>query len=202
MASSTKLKDESSRFISSLLLTALEGCQQGDMELAERLGLSIETMQKLDRLKADQIFSISGTYVRDSNALEVLTIDTKRISKIIELAAQEKKQFEMIDEFLRRGACKTMMAELFGMRSTQVASRKKFLNLPTVKGRLPISTIEEQRKIYDAWLSSMNIPGIRERLLYVARKTGLSLSKVYREVQEIERVQNSTPSTLKKSICA
>lgn len=202
MAASSKLKDESSRFISSLLLTALEGCQQGDMELANRLGLSIETMQKLDRLKADQIFSISGTYVRDSTALEVLTIDTHRISKIIELAAQEMKQFEMIDEFLRRGACKTMMSELFGMRSTQVASRKKFLNLPTVKGRLPISTIEEQRKIYDAWLASINIPGLRERLLYVARKTGLTLSKVYREVQEIELVQNSTPSTLKKSICA
>ena len=59
MALSTKLKDESSRFISSLLLSALEGCQQGDMELAERLGLSIETMQKLDRLRADQKFNHS-----------------------------------------------------------------------------------------------------------------------------------------------
>ena len=202
MALSTKLKDESSRFISSLLLSALEGCQQGDMELAERLGLSIETMQKLDRLRADQIFNISGNYVRDLSALEVFQIDSSKISRIIELAAEETRQYEMIDEFLRRGACKTMMAELFGMRSTQVASRKKFLNLPTVKGRLPVSTLEEQRQIYDAWLDSIKIADYRERLLYVARATNLSMSKIYREVQEIEDITNQSTQSKKTKICA
>lgn len=202
MALSTKLKDESSRFISSLLLSALEGCQQGDMELAERLGLSIETMQKLDRLRADQIFNISGNYVRDLSALEVFQIDSSKISRIIELAAEETRQYEMIDEFLRRGACKTMMAELFGMRSTQVASRKKFLNLPTVKGRLPVSTLEEQRQIYDAWLDSIKIADYRERLLYVARATNLSMSKIYREVQEIEDITNKSTQSKKTKICA
>ncbi|MFG0449347.1 STY4526/YPO1902 family pathogenicity island replication protein [Shewanella sp. YQ_9] len=202
MALSTKLKDESSRFISSLLLSALEGCQQGDMELAERLGLSIETMQKLDRLRADQIFNISGNYVRDLSALEVFQIDSRKISRIIELAAEETRQYEMIDEFLRRGACKTMMAELFGMRSTQVASRKKFLNLPTVKGRLPVSTLEEQRQIYDAWLDSIKIADYRERLLYVARATNLSMSKIYREVQEIEEITNKSTQSKKTKICA
>lgn len=202
MALSTKLKGESSRFISSLLLSALEGCQQGDMELAERLGLSIETMQKLDRLRADQIFNISGNYVRDLSALEVFQIDSSKISRIIELAAEETRQYEMIDEFLRRGACKTMMAELFGMRSTQVASRKKFLNLPTVKGRLPVSTLEQQRQIYDAWLDSIKIADYRERLLYVARATNLSMSKIYREVQEIEEITNKSSQSKKTKICA
>ena len=202
MALSTKLKDESSRFISSLLLSALEGCQQGDMELVERLGLSIETMQKLDRLRADQIFNISGNYVRDLSALEVFQIDSRKISRIIELAAEETRQYEMIDEYLRRGACKTMMAELFGMRSTQVASRKKFLNLPTVKGRLPVSTLEEQRQIYDAWLDSLKIADYRERLLYVARATNLSMSKIYREVQEIEEITNKSSQSKKTKICA
>lgn len=202
MALSTKLKDESSRFISSLLLSALEGCQQGDMELVERLGLSIETMQKLDRLRADQIFNISGNYVRDLSALEVFQIDSRKISRIIELAAEETRQYEMIDEYLRRGACKTMMAELFGMRSTQVASRKKFLNLPTVKGRLPVSTLEEQRQIYDAWLDSIKIANYRERLLCVARATNLSMSKVYREVQEIEEITNKSSQSKKTKICA
>ncbi|MDF1746475.1 MAG: hypothetical protein P1V19_22450, partial [Gimesia sp.] len=96
MALSTKLKDESSRFISSMLLSALEACRQGDVELAEGLGLTIETMQKLDRLKADQIFNISGNYVRDVCALEVLRIDGVKISRIIELAAEETKQYEMM----------------------------------------------------------------------------------------------------------
>lgn len=202
MALSTKLKDESSRFISSILLSALEACRQGDVELAEGLGLTIETMQKLDRLKADQIFNISGNYVRDLCALEVFQIDAVKISRIIELAAEETKQYEMIDEFLRRGACKTMMGELFGLRSTQVASRKKFLNLPTIKGRLPVSTLEEQRLVYDAWLASIKISDYRERLLFVARKTELSMSKIYREVLEIEEITNTPSPTKKSNACA
>ena len=95
-----------------------------------------------------------------------------------------------------------MMAELFGMRSTQVASRKKFLNLPTVKGRLPVSTLEEQRQIYDAWLDSIKIADYRERLLYVARATNLSMSKIYREVQEIEEITNKSTQLKKTKICA
>ena len=197
MAINIRLKDDSSRFISSLLLSALEGCQQGDMELADKLGLSIETMQKLDSLKAEQIFSVSGNYVRDLCAFEFLNVDSMRISRIIEIAAEETKQYEMIDEFLRRGACKSMMAELFGIRSTQVASRKKFLNLPTVKGRLPASTLEEQHLIYDAWLASIKTADFRERLLYVAKNTGLSISKVYRDIQEIEKIQNIPSNTRK-----
>lgn len=186
----TRLKDESSRFISSLLMKALEDCQQGDLAIAESLGLTIETMQKLDRLRADQIFSLSGTYVRDLS-IDVLKIDSNRMAKIIDLASEETRQNDMVDEFLRRGACKAMMLALFGMRSTQVACRKKFLNLPTIKGRLPVSTLEEQRQIYDAWLQSLKIIGHRERLLNVARLTNLSLSKIYREVQEIEVIRNS-----------
>lgn len=202
MALSTKLKDESSRIISSLLLSALEACRQGDVDLAVGLGLSIETMQKLDRLKADQIFNISGNYMRDLCALEVFRIDSAKISRIIELAAEETKQYEMIDEFLRRGACKTMMGELFGMRSTQVANRKRFLNFPTIKGRLPVSTLEEQRQIYDAWLASLKVADYRERLLYVARETDLSMSKVYREIQEIEEITNTPRPTRNNKICA
>src|SRR5690606_34395617 len=167
MALNNKLKDESSRAISSLLVTALEACRQGDVEFAEGLGLSLETMQKLDSLKADQIVNISGNYVRDLCALEVFRIDAAKISRIIELAVEETKLYEMIDDYLRFGACKKMMGELFGMRSTQVANRKKFLNLPTVKGRLSVVTVEEERRIYDSWLASIKTPDYRRRLLTV-----------------------------------
>lgn len=202
MALKTKLKDESSRFISSLLLSALEACREGDIELAETLGLSIETMQMLDRLKADQICNISGKYVRDLCAVEFIQIDSEKVSRMIELAASEKKQYEMADEFLRRGACKMTMRDLFGMHPKYFWGRRKFLSLPTIKGRLPASSLEEQRQIYDSWLASIKIADYRERLLYVARDTGLSMSKIYREVQEIEEITNTPSPTKKSSICA
>jgi len=202
MTLNSRLKEESSRLVSSLLVSALEACRQGDVDLAEGLGLSIETMQLLDRLKPDQIANLSGNYMRDLCTLEVFRIDSARISRIIEIAAQESKTFEMIDEYLRRGACKKMMGELFGLRSTQIANRKKFLSLPTIKGRLSVCTVSEERAIYDSWLATIKIPDYRLRLLTVARSTELTLSKIYRVVQEIEEITNPTKSCNSNKICA
>lgn len=192
-----KLREESSRFISNLLIAAIEACQTGDMDLPNKLGLSIQTLRKLDQLRADQISSISGNYVRDLAALDILKIDEERISMIVDLAAKQREEWSLVDEYLRRGACKTMMADLFGLRSTQVASRKKFLNLKTVKGRLKVSTAQEQRLIYDAWLESIKISDFRERLIYVGRKTNLSMSMIYREAQEIEKISNTKKTSLR-----
>jgi hypothetical protein len=198
MALNNKLREESSRAISSILITALEACRQGDVELVEGLGLSLETMQKLDTLKADQIANISGNYMRDQSVMDLFQFNKEKMAKIIEIASEETKQFEMVDEYLRRGACKKMMNELFGMRSTQVANRKRFLSIPTVKGRITVTTLDEQREIYNFWLASIKTPDYRERLLIVSKETGLMLSKVYREVLVIEEIQNQS----NKRICA
>jgi len=192
MALNNKLREESSRAISSILVTALEACRQGDVELVENLGLSLETMQKLDMLKADQIANISGHYMRGQSVMDVFKFNSDKMAKIIELASEETKLFEMVDEYLRRGACKKMMSELFGMRSTQIANRKKFLNLPTVKGRITVTTLDEQRQVYGSWLASIKTPDYRERLLCVSKETGLMLSKIYREVLVIEEIQNQS----------
>ena len=204
MLNTNKLKDETSKFISSILVSALEGCRQGNAELAEHLGLSNETMKKLDDLKADQIANVSCSYMRNINTFEIFQLDPEKISKFIELAVEEKKEYDMIDEYLSRGACKSMMYELFGWRSTHVAARKKFLGIKTPKGRHKTSTLSEQEKIYDAWLTSIKIADYRERLLFVARRTDLTLAKIYKEVQEIEDIQNAaTISTNQKmQVCA
>jgi len=193
------LKAETSRMISTMLVTALETCREGDVGLAEKLGLSVEVMRQLDKLKPDQIANISGNYMRDITALEILQVDAGKLARFVKAAAEETMMNEMIDEYLLHGACKTMMGELFGLRSTQVANRKKFLNIPTVKGRLRVSTLDQQKFIYDAWLASIKVTDLRERYLIVAKETGLSLSRIFREVKEIESIQNST---IRKNICA
>lgn len=198
MILNSKLKAESSRAISSLLITALEACRQGDVELVSELGLSLETIRKLDMLKADQIANISVNYIRDQAVMDIFKFNAHRMAKIIEIASEETKLFTMIDEYLHRGACKRMMNDLFGLRSTQIANRKKFLGLVTVKGRITVSTIDEQRRVYDSWLDSIKTPDYRERLLLVSKETGLMLSKVYREVLLIEEIQNQS----NKTVCA
>ncbi len=190
MTALNKIREESSRAISLLLVSALEACRQGDVELLEGLGLSLDTMKILDSLKADQIINISGNYMRDQAPLELFKIDSDRITKIIALAAEETKTYELIDDFLRYGACKKMMLELFGLRSTQVANRKRYLQLPTIKGRLTTITTEEGRAIYDTWLKNITEHDYRRRLLNTAKQTGLSLSKVYKFVVETEVITN------------
>ncbi|BEH16640.1 STY4526/YPO1902 family pathogenicity island replication protein [Marinobacter shengliensis] len=201
MATNVKLKTESSRFLSTILVSALESCREGDFGLQEDLGLSLEAMQALDQLKADQIQSISENYVRDVPNLKWFPVDVSKLTRIIEIEAREAQRYVMIDEFLRRGACKEMMAELFGLRSTQVASRKRFLNVPTVKGRLPATTLDEQRRVYDSWLANIAIADNRQRMLVVAKSTGIPLSQIYREVQIIEQVAATAHSNASR-ICA
>ena len=188
MAFNLNLKIESSRFIWAVLVNTLESCREGDFELLTQMGLSLKTMRALNKLKADQIHSIAENYVRDVPNLKFLPLDSAKLTRIIEIEAEEALRYEMIDEFLKRGACKEMMSELFGLRSTQVASRKRFLDVPTVKGRLPATTLEEQRIVYDSWLANLGISDVLKRMLAVAESTDVALSQIYREVKIIEEV--------------
>lgn len=202
MAVNAKIREISSRAISSLLCNVLEATRQGDVDLAESLGFNINTIRNLDKLKADQISNLSHSYLRDKCALGIFRIDTEKMARIIEIAAEEIRTFELTDEYLIHGACKLMMRELFGLRSTQVANRKRLLNIPTVKGRIAFVSVEEERRIYDAWLVSIEMTDVRERYLQVAKNTGLSLSKIYRVVQEIEEIEVQKTTNSKISACA
>ena len=202
MVVNARIKEDSSRAISALLCHVLEATRQGDVDLAKSLGFDIDTIRNLDKLKADQISNLSHSYLRDKCALGIFQIDTAKMSRIIEIAAEETRTYELIDEYLGRGACKLMMRDLFGLRSTQVANRKRLLNIPTIKGRLSVISVEEEQKIYDAWLASIEIGDIRERYLAVAVRTGLSLSKIYRVVLEIEEIEVQKLTNSKVKACA
>lgn len=191
MTLNAKLKDESSRAITSLLVGMLEGCRNGEVELAEGLGLSLETIKKLDELKADQILAISSIYMKDLGVLDVFNLSSTKLESVIERVRCNSEASQMADEFLRHGACKKMMIELFGMRSVQVANRKKLLEISSSKGRLSAITDDEEQRVYDAWLATQETTELRRRLLDVSKSTNINLSKVYRFVSDLE--DNTNP---------
>lgn len=201
-----RIKEESSRIISLLLVAALEACRQGEVELVEQFGLSIDSMRNLDQLKADEILRLANLYMRDICAMDIFCLDGQKLERLVNAAIEERKENALIDEYLQRGACKGMMEELFGLRSTQIANRKKFLNIPSVRGRLSVITVEEERKIYYSWLEHLKPkPDYRERMLAVAKETELPLSKVYRVIKVVEEVKNQERERLNTStrrICA
>lgn len=191
MVASNKIKDDSSRAITTLLFNVLDAVRQGDIDIADSIGLDIESMRELDTLKPDQIAQLSNRYMKERCAVEIFNLDSTKLSSMIKIAAQDTQLFEMSDEFLKRGASKKMMKDLFGMRSTQVANRKKFLNIESLKGRSTIVSHEEERAIYDAWLASIKNTDYRTRLLTIAKETNLALWKIDSVVTEIEEINNS-----------
>jgi len=191
MVISTKVKEGSSRAVAGLLLCLIEACRQGDCELAAALGLDISTIRKLDKLKPEQIESLSTAYMKSLCAVAIFNIDSEKMSSIISVEAEKTRELEMADEYLTGGACKKLMSAHFGWRSTQVANRKRFLDIPTVKGRLSVTTTEEERAIYDAWLTAVREVDVRERYLAVAKKTEVSLSKIFRVIEDIEKIENT-----------
>ncbi len=88
------------------------------------------------------------------------------------------------------------MKELFGWRSTQVASRKRLLGVKSSPGPVISPTEEEEVTIYRVWLDTLGQDmDVRERYLNVARQSHVPLSKVYRSVNEFE-VSAHVPKTL------
>jgi hypothetical protein len=168
----------------------MDSCRKGDSNVATELGLDLTSMRLLENLKPDQINNLSISYLRESCPLEVFNLDLKKLSNMIQVAAGDVQTYEMSDEYLRRGASKNMMKDLFGMRSTQVANRKKFLNIESSFGRTTGATPLEQDAIYDSWLATIKTTDYRRRLLDVSIKTNIPLFKVYTVVTEIEEVNN------------
>lgn len=187
----SRIKDDSSRAIATLLFFIMDSCRKGDTNIATELGLDIDSMRLLESLKPDQVNQLSTSYLRESCPFEIFNLDLTKLSNMIHVAADDRETYEMCDEYLRRGASKNMMKELFGMRSTQVANRKKFLNIKSSFGRTTSATPKEQDSIYDSWLASIKTTDYRRRLLEVSIETNIPLFKVYSVVVEIEEVNNA-----------
>ena len=196
MAASGKMKEDSSRALMTLLVGLLDACRQGETDVAESLGLDMNTIRCLDKLKADQIATVSRHYLRDLCAVEIFNIDRGKLSKSIDNAVKKNRTHELIDQYLSLGACKSMMRSLFGLRSTQISARKRFLDVSTVKGRPTINSHEVELRIYNSWLRGIEITDVRERYLAVAKDTGVSLAKIYRFVLELEVINNNQSATI------
>ncbi len=127
-------KEEYSRLISAVLLDVIEGSRQGDLSLAEAIGLDLNSVKTLNSLKAEQLHTLSRTYSQYKKGHSLFNIDTSRIRNIIAAAATESEILETIDQYILYGASNSIIEELFGYTSIQIATRKKVLGIKTPKG--------------------------------------------------------------------
>ncbi len=172
------------RALTALLVSVLESCRHGETGIHKVMGLDVDVIRELDCLKPDQITRVCHEYVCSTSGVDIYSVDANRMKLFINEAVADKRNLNLIDDYLRHGASKQMMGDMFGWRSSQISFRKKILNIKKVGRRFVVSE-EEERRIYDSWLSHKSVSDERERYLLVSKETRTSLPKIYRVVRDI-----------------
>lgn len=194
----TRYTEECTRLVSALLLDVIDNSRQGDISLAESIGLDIDTINMLYKLKPEQLHSLSKTYIKSKVSSAAFGIDASTISNIINVAANESEMLDILDQYIIHGASKLMIEKFFGVRSTQFATRKRILGVTTNnKGRKKYISDNEKRDIYNAFTET-DEQDERRRYLQVALKTNQSLHNVYVTIQEIQDIQLHQRATAAK----
>lgn len=183
-----KHHDDCTRVLTSILQSAIEQARYGNMKIASDISLPLPILRLIHQLAPLEIHQIVTEYVKNVDLSQLMTIQPALFMDSIDAFRTQSKQNEMVEKYILHGATKSMMRELFSLHSTQYTSLRRLLNPPNVNNRALSRSPAEQRAIYRAWLDSINTPDKKQRMLIVAELTGLSISKVHREVQEIESV--------------
>lgn len=185
-----KLKEDASKALVVLMINIILESRDGGKDMSEQLGIDVSVLRDLETLKTDDLTRVANQYVRTVGPLSIFNIDFTLIRSAITNQAAEAHLSQLADDYLKKGACKNTMKELFGWRSTQVTHRRKIIEAPVSYGRGAFDTTEEQDlAIYQLWIDSLMTPDPRVRYLSIAVKLGLSVTTVYRNIKLIEEAQ-------------
>ncbi|PCK08192.1 MAG: hypothetical protein COA42_10310 [Alteromonadaceae bacterium] len=190
MSAQIKCKNELVRLFTSFLSYALQDSRNGELELADILGLETSDCKALESLSSDQVSAIAEKYAAFI-PIDVLQINKELFSNIMKGVFRERERAEQLDEMICRGACNNMLKDFFGLRNKQIANRKRILSYESTPGRHRIISDREQHAIYQCWLKSDEIEDLAERYLHVAKNTGLELKYIYSFVSTLDKsIQN------------
>ena len=198
MINSHRAKERSATFLSEVLLEAAASCREGDFRLAEALGFEIDDIRELEALNPADIHRAAKNSSRDCCAFEAVKVNTNQLKLIVSSANRATTQQEMIDRFIKAGACNAMLDALFGARSSHIANRKRLLGLEVSKGKKrAYPTVEQEQVVYSSWLANLHIADVKDRYLAVHNETGEKLAIIYKVTESIIEV---TPNKAARKI--
>lgn len=142
---------------------AVQTVESGNVDAINNLiemGFSPANLDQIRHLPAMELARL----IRDDHPLVRVTVDSSRLDKAVQALSQSKKDAEMQDEFIRRGASASMMYQLFRMSRKQVSAQRALLCVAREDGRPSLPPEEAQHEIYRAW-HSLTHRNIRQRYL-------------------------------------
>ncbi len=146
-----------------ILYHAIQVVESGDLEAINNLidlGFLPEQLDKLRHLPTMEVARL----ITDDKPLVHISVDSDRINKAFKAHSQGKKDAEMQDEFIRRGASASMMHQLFRMSRKQVSAQRALLGVKPEDGRPSLPSEKIQHNIYHTW-KALKHSNIRQRYL-------------------------------------
>lgn len=167
-----------------VLRYAQERLQRGDMNALRDLGFLPAEIREIEQMSFREVRHLAEMSV---HFLDV-QIDRQLFHRALGRAREEAETEDVQDELLRLGAPNDMIEELFGLAPSDVAERRRVLDIAARPGRPRTVPTETERAIWDAWRASgSGMASEAERYLRVARETGQSAQAVWSVVQDCQR---------------
>jgi hypothetical protein len=90
-----------------------------------------------------------------------VTINSDVLQRLVEQERVVVTEVATIDRMLRLGARTAMVTDFFGLTHQEVALRRRMLNLPVRKSRLPDLTEGQESTLWEYWRARVKAQGIR-----------------------------------------
>lgn len=155
---------------SNILSNAVYLINKGNLNLVFSLGWSIDSIKGLQQLSSDELLRLAE---KAPNLLRPQCIDNSAFHQAFLAIKHESDELKLQDDLLRYGAPASLMHELFGWTTNQTTTRRRLLGLPPQNGRPAQAT--ENKAVYQQWLDTRNETDLRQRLLRIAKNTGLPI---------------------------
>ncbi|WP_200193600.1 STY4526/YPO1902 family pathogenicity island replication protein [Halorhodospira abdelmalekii] len=110
-----------------------------------------------------------------------------RLAVAIQKARRRAQDDELIDDLLRHQAHGAMMEGLFGLKSSEVAQRRRELGVVSQQGRPRRLEPTEADAVWASWKRHAHLP-LAERYLRVARQCRVTAQAVWQLVLEAEDI--------------
>lgn len=190
MAVESKLKCDSSTTLFTLLARVLEGAREGEPEIMKELGIPLELVGMLEQLSPNQIMSLTNRYFRERSPLSIFNIDKDCLESLVtDEISRRGVRDRRVDEFIAHGATKTMLENFFGMRGTNISTRKAVLQIRRPETRSKKCTMAEKKLIFDIWQLTRGCTDEIDRYLMTAKITKIPLFKIEHHVAESLRIE-------------
>ncbi len=169
-----------------VIAQALHDLRNGQLHRCEAMGFSASALEALKRP------SVVSVLVNAKVAWCSVTIDALVLQRLLEQEKAVATEVETIDRMLRLGAHAEMVSDFFGLTHQEIGLRRRMLNLPPRRGRLPDLTEGQECTLWEHWLSRTKKQGIRldddaamlNVAMDLAEAQGLLLAVVWNAIRE------------------